>query len=227
MQKEIAFRLELGKVCLVPSPFSIFLQLLKGLPQKIWSLPFCWDQKTRYASTPDASYCVIITRIVSVFSPYLCPINICRQHTATPYRKGDWPDSYILLSLSAGFTAKRMMVSLFLAPSQIMFLWPFPTKQEKLLFALHGPFIFYCDTVLKIITLLSLGFICTFLTTYCKVRQFSPHALPCAFWHSSWWSARALYNSVWFTYALLLQISCLTQFLILYHLQGVHTFCSS
>lgn len=112
-----------------------------------------------------------------------------KQHTATPQRKGDWPKSYSLLSLSAAFTAKGMIVSFFQAPSQIMFLWPSPAKQENLLFAFEHTFIFYCDPVLKTLTLLSLGFICTFLKDYCKVRWFSPHALSCAFWHSSWWSA--------------------------------------
>lgn len=134
--------------------------------------------------------------------------------------------THILLSLSAGFTAKGKIVSLFLEPSQILFLWPSPTKQENLYSAPDGPLIFYYDTVLKTSALLSLGFICTFLTDYHKVRWFSPNALSCAFWHSSWWSACTLCkNSAWFTDALVPQISCLThsQFFIIFR---VCTFCA-
>lgn len=63
-----------------------------------------------------------------------------------------------------------MIVSLLLAPSQIMFLCPAATKQQDLLFVLGGPFIFSYETVLKAVTPLSLGFICTLLTAYCKIR---------------------------------------------------------
>lgn len=63
-----------------------------------------------------------------------------------------------------------MIISLFLAPSQIMFLCSAPAKQEDLLFAFDGPFIFCHDTVLKAVTLLSFCFMCTVLTTYCKMR---------------------------------------------------------
>lgn len=63
-----------------------------------------------------------------------------------------------------------MIVSLFLAPSQITCLCSAPTEQEDPLFAFDGPFIFYHDTVLSAVTLLSLGFICTLLTAYCKMR---------------------------------------------------------
>lgn len=83
-----------------------------------------------------------------------------------------------------------MIILLFLAPRQIMFQCPGPTKQD-LLFALNGPLIFYSDIVLKAVTLLSLGFICTLLTTSCKMMSSSltlclvlfatAHADQCAF----------------------------------------------
>lgn len=66
-----------------------------------------------------------------------------------------------------------MFILLFLAPRQIIFQCPGPTKQD-LLFALDGPFIFYYDTVLKAVTLLSLGFIRMLLRTYSKMMSSSP-----------------------------------------------------
>lgn len=139
-----------------------------------------------------------------------------KQHTATPQRKGDWPKSYSLLSLSAAFTAKWMIVSFFQAPSQIMFLWPSPAKQENLLFAFEHTFSFYCDTVLKTLTLLSLGFIFTFLKDYCKVRWFSPNALSCAVWHSSWWSARIALLDLFMLYYLKPPVSPNSQCFIIF-----------
>lgn len=54
----------------------------------------------------DASYLAIIKNVVGVFSSYLWHINTFSQHTATPLSKDDCSKSYILPSLSVGFTAK-------------------------------------------------------------------------------------------------------------------------